>query len=380
MRALFVTTSDLSGRSGNNLATKEMVAAFAHYEKFHTSVIAPRPQHELPEKVTGNVDQIWELPEQRSGSIFEHLKTQIVLLSLMFQVIRKVDPDVIVARKSPTLIVPAIYCWLLGIPYVYLARGVGHRTLRFSWLLELIYRVNVRIATDVYGAYEEVTRSADRYRTANQSPATLFPNAVDPALFKPYPLNESRSLVNVEFDEEYSVGFVGSLKGWHRLGDLIEAIGQLQDELSIEAMIVGEGPKRDELEQKVNELHLEDKVLFTGFVPHDEVPEYVGACDVLYGVVDPEAVGNPIKCYEYLACERPIITVNRPELSFVSEIDAGICLVEISPDTVANALHSLLALSPNERDQMGKRGREYVVAHHTWERLPELVLEDLTAA
>jgi glycosyltransferase involved in cell wall biosynthesis len=45
-------------------------------------------------------------------------------------------------------------------------------------------------------------------------------------------------------------------------------------------MIVGEGFMERSLRNLTYELGIQDKVIFTGAVPHDKIPQYISAADI----------------------------------------------------------------------------------------------------
>ncbi len=44
--------------------------------------------------------------------------------------------------------------------------------------------------------------------------------------------------------------------------------------------IIGGGPVQGELEQQAKDLGIDSMVIFTGAVPHDQMPPYYASCDV----------------------------------------------------------------------------------------------------
>ena len=50
--------------------------------------------------------------------------------------------------------------------------------------------------------------------------------------------------------------------------------------IGIHLMVIGDGPVREELEQQARDLGITDMVLFTGAIPHAELPPYLAVCDV----------------------------------------------------------------------------------------------------
>ena len=63
--------------------------------------------------------------------------------------------------------------------------------------------------------------------------------------------------------------------GW----DIIEAMAELKD-LPVKALLIGDGDGREKLEQRVTELGLEDRVIFTGLIPYETLPEYLAIMDI----------------------------------------------------------------------------------------------------
>lgn len=63
--------------------------------------------------------------------------------------------------------------------------------------------------------------------------------------------------------------------GW----DIIEAMAELED-LPVKALLIGDGDGREKLESRVKELGLEDRIVFTGLIPYEKLPEYLSVMDI----------------------------------------------------------------------------------------------------
>jgi glycosyltransferase involved in cell wall biosynthesis len=86
---------------------------------------------------------------------------------------------------------------------------------------------------------------------------------------------------------------------------------------------------------------------------------------------------SPNKLFDYLAARRPVIFASSARNNPVAEAGAGITVPPENPSAVAGAVRRLVSLSPDERDEMGLRGRRYVEAHYSYERLSERLEEAL---
>jgi glycosyltransferase involved in cell wall biosynthesis len=367
---VFVTVEDLSKAAGGGVATQETAIAIGRVATGPVVVLAPEPAGDLPQRLTREVDQFRFLPpETAPGNPRWHAKIELSTLWNLWAVLRTRDPSVVVTRLSPSTLFPAPLCRAFGVPHVLLIRGWVNRDdeydrTKFHDFVEQIVRMNVRLSESVFVAFEALRDWLTGYRDRAQSPIRVLPNAVDPEVFAPVPKTVARSELGLELEEEaFLIGFIGSMADRHRVEELLHAVARMDD---VHALLVGDGARRPDLERLADELGVRPHVTFTGRVPHEAVPRYVAACDVTYGVVDPIEPSNPIKIYESLACERPVITSRSPELAFVEEINSGVVVEEIDVDHIARALSELRATAPASLSRMGERGREHVVENHTW--------------
>ncbi|WLT40052.1 glycosyltransferase [Synechocystis sp. B12] len=129
-----------------------------------------------------------------------------------------------------------------------------------------------------------------------------MPNGINPARFA--------VLSKPSQTELFTVGFVGSLKPWHGLDCLIEAFAQLRQTVpEARLLIVGDGPQRQVLERAIAKENLMPYVQWTGAVPPEQVPHWLGQMSV--AVAPYPASDNfyfsPLKVVEYMAAGLPVV-------------------------------------------------------------------------
>ena len=114
----------------------------------------------------------------------------------------------------------------------------------------------------------------------------------------------------------FNMGRLVPYKGYHHL---IETMSLLGEEYVL--LIGGDGPLRAELEERIRELGLVDRVKLLGFIPSKLKPAYFGACDVfcLSSILKTEAYA--IVLVEAMSLARPVIATKIPE-SGVSWVNA----------------------------------------------------------
>jgi glycosyltransferase involved in cell wall biosynthesis len=145
---------------------------------------------------------------------------------------------------------------------------------------------------------------------------------------------------------------------------LIQAAARLRDRgLNFELVLVGDGPMRQEIEELIKLLGLQDRVRITGYLSNQRVLEELLAARAL--VLPSFAEGLPGVFFEALALGRPVITTYiaaHPEL-----IEPGVngWLVPAGAvEPLVDAMAEVLALDLAALDQMGRNGARSVAERH----------------
>src|SRR5699024_4272335 len=136
---------------------------------------------------------------------------------------------------------------------------------------------------------------------------------------------------------------------------------------------VGDGQYRNQLQNLTEELNLQEYVIFTGRVSHEEIPEYYSVIDVAPFARTNDLVCRlvtPLKTYEAMAMEKKVI---------VSDVDA---LKEMVIDGVngsyfeAENLNDLMdtILSILDQKGIGIEARKWVEKERDWEVLLDEVI------
>jgi glycosyltransferase involved in cell wall biosynthesis len=149
----------------------------------------------------------------------------------------------------------------------------------------------------------------------------LITNGVDTSIFKPYPpISTSAIRETLGFTpDDFIIGFAGSMESWYDVDHLID-IPQFFPNQNIKLLFVGGSlfTHRDlDLKEKVKRLHLEDKVIFTGIIPYEKLPDYINCMDACTIPLLPsrwKGIALPNKFFEYSACGKPILTTNIPNV------------------------------------------------------------------
>lgn len=122
----------------------------------------------------------------------------------------------------------------------------------------------------------------------------------------------------------------------------------------IKLIVIGQGPLREELEEKVKMLGLDDSVIFLGH--RNDINRVVDAADI--AVLPSLEEGFPNTIVEYMALGKPVVATNIagiPEV--VVDQETGFLVPPADSEKLAEALERLMK-DKEVRDKMGRKGRE----------------------
>ena len=139
-------------------------------------------------------------------------------------------------------------------------------------------------------------------------------------------------------------------------------------EKNIKLLILGNGDLWDTLQGIISKNSLEGQIIMKGWVPYQEVPKYIMACDVcILPAYKNDIMMNivPIKLYEYMAAGKPVIATNLEGLKKEFGENNGILYIEDSTETI----DKVKSLTKEEKfDDVGLRGYNFV-KNNNWNNI-----------
>ena len=177
---------------------------------------------------------------------------------------------------------------------------------------------------------------------------------------------------------EFTVGFLGSLKPWHGVDILIDSFSELIKETdNCRLLIIGDNKKyQGKLENRCNELGLDNNVTFTGSVEYNDIPRMLRYADVLvapYPMID-NFYFSSLKVFEYMAAGKAIVASNIGQLAKILTNERTALLVP--PGDRSSLAKALIRLQRNPllRQRRGERALIEARHKHTWSQRADLIL------
>jgi len=302
------------------------------------------------------------------------------LAARLLEVAKEVKPDVLHAHSPALNAVAALRVGRkLGIPVVYEIRAfwedaaVDHGTSK-EWGLR--YRLTRAMETWALQRVDAATTICEGLRSeiiGRGIPAgkiEVIPNAVDIADFAVGGARDEALAQKLGLEGKTVLGFIGSFYAYEGLDILLNALpAMLEKRPEIRVLLVGGGPQDAALRAQAKALGIEDRVVFTGRVPHSEVQRYYNLVDVLcyprhkMRLTD---LVTPLKPLEAMAQGRLMVASDvggHKEL-----IDDGRTGVLFAAGDAAALSKQVLALleAPQKWQEFRQSGRRFVEEERNW--------------
>lgn len=277
-------------------------------------------------------------------------------------------PDVVLG-SSPQLFA-ALGAWRvarrLGVPFVLEVRdlwpeslGVGGRRRGPGyWGLWVVARFLYRVASRIV----VLARGVQDYLERLGVPATRIvyvPNGADLGAFA------ERETAAGDVLRLVYAGAHGPANG---LDVVLGAATLLRDDARVRFLLVGDGPAKAALVQRAHAERLSN-VEFLDPVPKARIPQLLASCDAGLMVLKDVplfAFGvSPNKLFDYWGAGLPVVCNVPGEVAgWVRDANGGVQTRDASAESLAEAIRTLVAMSPERRAATGAAGREWVRREH----------------
>ena len=373
MEVSFLTATDLSEKNGQSIYAYYTLMSILECDELYVHLYCPKPKSEsILEQLSNQYNFSYKIihTEKRRMNFLWHITFQLLLLKELLLAKSK-NISALIYSLKPYFVAPLLYSFFYKVPIFLFIEGLSEKQAEKFFnskpirsLLVFIIRSQVKRASRLYPAYSECKEWTDRIRNDNKS--TILTSCADPNIFVPV---NSRSR-----NQNLVIGYVGSFKkDVHLLEELIEA----SFNINITIKLLGEGNDKEYLQSKVFSESMNKNIHFLSPQPQENLPSFFAECDVMWGATNPNHWAIPIKCFEYLACNKKIIYTEKPELSFVYKLGYGFPLKEGTIPEIEELLSNLNHVFHLENLKDNETSRDYIIRNHTWSIYGKTLVNDM---
>lgn len=384
MRILHILDHSIPLHSGYTFRTLSILQEqrALGWETFHLTGSKQENCNVLEEEIDGW--HFYRTPAAESLTARLPVLNQIAVIDTLTrrlnEVVKLVKPDILHAHSPALNAIPALRVGgEQGLPVVYEVRAfwedaaVDHGTSR-EWGVR--YRLTRGLESYALRRVDAITTICEGLRRdildrgIGPEKVTVIPNAVN---LENFSMSNSRDLQlaqDLGVEGKLLLGFIGSFYAYEGLSVLLRALPKmLSINPDIRVLLVGGGPQEKELRAIASQLGLEDKVIFVGRVPHDQVQRYYNLIDVL---VYPRLqlrltdLVTPLKPLEAMAQGRLIAASDvGGHLELIRNGETGILFKAGNPGALADTVLDLLS-QPLKWSRLRAAARNFVEMERNW--------------
>lgn len=168
--------------------------------------------------------------------------------------------------------------------------------------------------------------------------------------------------------------FVGNVLREKGVNELMQSFCTLAgDHKELHLVVVGNGTALNCLVYKAEKSGVGNRVHFVGRRPHQEIPGWLSAGDVL--VLPSWREGLPNVVVEAMACSRPVVATRVGGIPEAVQPGVSGILIEKGNIRALTEAIAQVAFDPAKRGVMGQAGRQIVEQRFTWRKNAEKTIE-----
>lgn len=199
-----------------------------------------------------------------------------------------------------------------------------------------------------------------------------IPTGIDLTVFNPeVDPGNLRSELGLK-PEHKVLTMVAVLRSWKRHDIFLEAAALLVKERpEVMVLVVGEGPVRTKVEDKIKELGIEDRVIMTGH--RTDVPRFLAISD-LCALTSESSEGVPQSVLQYQAMGKPVVAASSGGIPEV--VEDGVTGLLCPPNDVKAVAGAMARILDDENlaSSLGRNGLKQVRSEHSIQVMAEKTL------
>lgn len=196
----------------------------------------------------------------------------------------------------------------------------------------------------------------------------------------PLPEIHLKILNHLKNERKFLIGYAGSHSLANSVSTLLDVASGLINRPNLHFVLVGNGPLKSDLILKAKKRGL-NNITFLDSISKTSIPSFLNLMDVLYIGFKKQSLYrfgiSPNKIFDYMMSAKPIIQAIEAGNNLVKDAQCGFSVEPESVNSITEAIIALESITEEERQIMGKNGKDYVLKYHSYSILTKRFLEIL---
>lgn len=240
-------------------------------------------------------------------------------------------------------------------PLIITNHGLNSQTAP-SWLQDLYTRTGAKltfVAADKIICYTETEKRKLNNLGIRSQKISVIHNGIDTDLFVP----------TKKYSDKKNLLWIGRYVEGKGIRYLIDAFKILTARFhGLSLTMVGKGPEKNRIIQKIIDLKLEKSIIIKDFVPNSKIVDLYQSSSVF--VLPSLEEGVPRTILEAMSCGIPVVCSRLPQLVDIVE-GCGFLVPVKDPQALADGISELLS-NASLAKRFGENGRERVIENYSW--------------
>jgi glycosyltransferase involved in cell wall biosynthesis len=271
-------------------------------------------------------------------------------------------------------------CNELKIPIVHRTFDIIHDLIRENYLRDKVKQIE----QEVYPKFDKVIANTPfMEQWAKDMGATdvvLIPQGVDSNIMKPME-KDQHLLTKLGLSKTDKIVLsLGSIESFSGIDSLIDKIPSIIHEIpEFKLLVVGGGSHFKNLQDQVDKLNLQNKVIFTGYVPYLDVPKYcsiASLCVNTFRINDMTIKLSPVKIFDMLSCSKVVLSTPLKGSLYDFPIESN----TVQYANLNDFNTKIIDLLKNDNIvKIEKNGRDYVQKNFSWNKVTDQFLNEINS-
>lgn len=172
------------------------------------------------------------------------------------------------------------------------------------------------------------------------------------------------------------VGYTGAYGLANGLDALLDAAKLAVDKF--EVVLVGHGPEYEKLSKRIADEKISNVALLPA-IPKSCIPAFLALIDIAYIGLLPQPLFrfgiSPNKLMDYMMAAKPIVMAIDAGNDPVEEAGCGLTVAPGDACAIRDGIVKLAGMTPEARNELGKKGRRFILENHTYPVLAKRFLD-----
>jgi len=264
-----------------------------------------------------------------------------------------------------------------NVPMIHRTFDIVHEIILEKYLQKKV----LKIEQESYPEFDEVIANTPYMKSwAEEMGAKnviVVEQGVDPSIMEKLPKDKILMKKYNISDNDEVVMYLGSILSHSGLEVIFDDIPNILKSIpNFKLLVVGDGSHLFSLKQQAKKLDIDEKIIFTGFVPYKEVPKY---CSLANLCINPFRINDmtdklsPVKIFDFMSCGKPVLATPLKGMLYDFPKDSETIIYSNLENFEQNIISYL---QDKHLEEIGIRSRNFVEEYFTWEIVAEKMLHE----